>query len=249
MARASRPCRVTHVLWCMSGSRTRSGGENVPSIPGTCAKRSFTYLIRGPLHNAVTISQIVKTIGSTSIRHRTDPNVWDRCLINVDLILLLEWNLILDISIVVAIVFRRGVKGSLCLWPQLMRDGVWFSLLGQFHNSDVMISTIASQITAVSIICSFVCSGAGQRKPQSSTSLAFVRGNHQWPVDSPHKGPVTRKMFPFHDGIMFAHWPWFVVCCLVVTVLSISWASCQIRKIEGYTCTGNAGNAFPATAS
>ena len=33
------------------------------------------------------------------------------------------------------------------------------------------------------------------RKHQSSTSLAFVRGIHQWPVNSPHKRPVTRKIF------------------------------------------------------
>ena len=33
-------------------------------------------------------------------------------------------------------------------------------------------------------------------------SLAFVRGIHRWPVNSPHKGPVTRKMFPFDDVIM-----------------------------------------------
>ena len=56
---------------------------------------------------------------------------------------------------------------------------------------------MASQITGVSIICSTVFSGAGQRKHQSSAWLAFVRGIHRWPVDSPHKGPVTRKMFPF----------------------------------------------------
>ena len=45
-------------------------------------------------------------------------------------------------------------------------------------------------------------SGADQRKHQSSASLAFVRGIHRWPVNSPHKGPVTRKMFPFDDVIM-----------------------------------------------
>ena len=48
-----------------------------------------------------------------------------------------------------------------------------------------------------------VCSGADQRKHQSSASLAFVRGIHRWPVDSPQKGPVTRKMFPFDDVIIF----------------------------------------------
>ena len=40
------------------------------------------------------------------------------------------------------------------------------------------------------------------RKHQSSASLSFVRGIHRWSVNSPHKGPVTRKMFPFDDVIM-----------------------------------------------
>ena len=31
----------------------------------------------------------------------------------------------------------------------------------------------------------------------------FVRGIHRWPVDSPHKGAVTRKKFPRHDIIVF----------------------------------------------
>ena len=43
---------------------------------------------------------------------------------------------------------------------------------------------------------------AGKRKHQSSASLAFVRGIHRSPADSHHKGPVTRKMFPFDDVIM-----------------------------------------------
>ena len=32
--------------------------------------------------------------------------------------------------------------------------------------------------------------------------LPFVWEIHRWPVNSPHKGPVTRKMFPFEDVIM-----------------------------------------------
>ena len=39
---------VTSVSWCMSGSLTRGGGENVPGIPGACATRYFVYLARGP---------------------------------------------------------------------------------------------------------------------------------------------------------------------------------------------------------
>ena len=49
---------------------------------------------------------------------------------------------------------------------------------------------------------SSVYSGADQRKHQSSTSLAFVRGIHRWPVNSPRRGPVTRKMFLFDHVIM-----------------------------------------------
>ena len=40
------------------------------------------------------------------------------------------------------------------------------------------------------------------KKNQSSASLAFVRGIHRGPGNSPHKWPVTRKMFPFDDVIM-----------------------------------------------
>ena len=70
------------------------------------------------------------------------------------------------------------------------------------HYNDVIMSTIASQITSLTIVYSTVYSGVDQRKHQSFASLAFVRGIHRGPVNSPHKGPVTRKMFPFHDVIM-----------------------------------------------
>ena len=71
------------------------------------------------------------------------------------------------------------------------------------HNySDVIMSAMTSQITSFSIVCWTICSDTDQRKHQSSASLAFVRGIHQWPVNSPHRGPVTRKMFPFDDVIM-----------------------------------------------
>ena len=72
------------------------------------------------------------------------------------------------------------------------------------HYNDVTMDSIASQITSITIVYSAVCSGADQRKHQSSASLAFVRGIHRGPVDSPHKWPVTRKMFPFDDVI----WKW-----------------------------------------
>ena len=73
----------------------------------------------------------------------------------------------------------------------------WFT-----HYSDVRIGAIASQITSLTIVYSIVYLSADQRKHQSSALLAFLRGIHRRPVNSPHKGPVTRKMFPFDDVIM-----------------------------------------------
>ena len=66
-------------------------------------------------------------------------------------------------------------------------------------------SAMVSQITSLTIVYSTVYSGADQRRHQSSASLAFVRGIHRWPVNSPHKGPVTRKMFPFDDVIVISN--------------------------------------------
>ena len=40
------------------------------------------------------------------------------------------------------------------------------------------------------------------KKTSNSASLAFVWGIHRGPVNSPHKWPVTRKMFPFDNVIM-----------------------------------------------
>ena len=59
-----------------------------------------------------------------------------------------------------------------------------------------MMGAMASQITSLTIVYSTVYSGVGQRKHQSSASLAFVRGIHKW--------PITRKMFPFDDVIMIS---------------------------------------------
>ena len=75
-------------------------------------------------------------------------------------------------------------------------------------------SAMGSQITSLMIVYSTVYSGADKRKHQSSVSLAFVRGIHRWPVHSPYKGPITRKMFPFDDVIMAKS-----ICrCLVISI-------------------------------
>ena len=70
-----------------------------------------------------------------------------------------------------------------------------------------------SQITSFTIVYSTLYSGTDQRKHQSSASLAIVR----WLVNSPHKWPVTREMFPFDDVFM----------CNIGKVLYHNWPSCS----------------------
>ena len=74
---------------------------------------------------------------------------------------------------------------------------------------------MASHITGVSVVYSIIYSGSDQRKHQSSRSLVFVRGIHRWPVDSPHKGPITQKIFPFDDAIRVVYR--IPMCCLTKT--------------------------------
>ena len=68
-------------------------------------------------------------------------------------------------------------------------------------------SAIAAHITSLTILYSTVYPGADQSKHQSSASLAFVWGIHRGPVNSPHKWPVTRKMFPFDDK----SWQFYII--------------------------------------
>ena len=74
------------------------------------------------------------------------------------------------------------------------------------HYYDVIMGVMASQITSLTIVSSTVHSGV-DKKNQSSASLAFVRGIHRGPMISPHKGPVTRKMFTFDDVLMWCFFP------------------------------------------
>ena len=92
--------------------------------------------------------------------------------------------------------FCRSISSSIseCVWS--IYSILWL------HYSDVIMNMMASRITSLTIIYSTLYSGADERKYQSSASLAFVWGIHLWPVNSPHKWSVTRKMFPFDDVIM-----------------------------------------------
>ena len=80
-----------------------------------------------------------------------------------------------------------------------------------FHYSDVIMSVMVSPITGISIVYPPVCSDIDQSKHQSCTSLVFVREIHWWPLNSPHKGPITQKMFPFDDVIIFNENVWISI--------------------------------------
>ena len=69
-------------------------------------------------------------------------------------------------------------------------------------------------------------------------SLAFVRRIHRWPVNSPHKGPVTRKMFPFDDAVNWRvktkqpHWNNGLNYILSITTFSAVHCSHGINNTE-----------------
>ena len=78
------------------------------------------------------------------------------------------------------------------------------AVTNNIQYNDIIMTTMASQITSLAVVYSTVYSDADQRKHQSSASLALC-GNSPGPVNSPHKGPVTRKKFPFDDVIILTY--------------------------------------------
>ena len=107
------------------------------------------------------------------------------------------------------------------------------SVVKVMHYYYVIMSAVASQITSPTSVYSTVYSGVDQRKHQSSVSLAFVRGIHRWPLNSPQKGQVTRKMYPFDDVIMVPryseHWQsvhvWYIFNLNLLTSVWHYWIS------------------------
>ena len=86
--------------------------------------------------------------------------------------------------------------------PNLTRSVyILMMTLQSIHYDDVIMGAI---ITSLTIVYSTVYSDEDKRKHQSFASLTFVWG----PANSPHTWPVTRKMFPF-DNVMM--WPIYIL--------------------------------------
>ena len=81
-------------------------------------------------------------------------------------------------------------------------------------------------------VYSTVHSGADQRKHRSSASVAFVRGSPRWPVNFPHKWPVTRKMFSFDDDTMLYELvnPSNATGLQIISILAIQMTNLITRK-------------------
>ena len=109
----------------------------------------------------------------------------------------------------VAYMYNSGIKNFI----RKVCDGRIYTLMRLVNPLQWCHNGIASQITSLTIVYSTVYSGADQRKQHNSASLAFVRGIHRWPVNSPHKWPVTWKMFPFDDIITLysIRVPWWLL--------------------------------------
>ena len=98
-------------------------------------------------------------------------------------------------------------QNAIQLWARIML----YHINTDDHYNDVIMGAIAFQITSLAIVYLTVYSDADRGKPQSSAPLDFVRGIRRWPVNSPHKWPVTRKMFPFVDVIMCVGIPQYLL--------------------------------------
>ena len=107
---------------------------------------------------------------------------------------------------------------SLLLWCHNWRYGAWN------HQPHVVYSTVYS---------------GTDEKNQSSASLAFVRGIHRWPANSPHKGPVTRKCFHLMTSSCeaFVLLSWLVTACnnFIGNMFCI-WILLAIQHLNGCNC-------------
>ena len=79
------------------------------------------------------------------------------------------------------------------------------------HYNYVIMSAMASQVTSLTVVYSTVYSRRRSKKTSKLCVTGPCTGNspvtgewiHRWPANSQHKGPVTRKIFPIDDVIMY----------------------------------------------
>ena len=104
------------------------------------------------------------------------------------------------------------------------------------HYDDVIMTTIASQITSLTIVYSTVYSDADQSKHQSSASLAFVWGIHRDRWIPRTKGQLRGKCFHLmtsswkHFMMVLHPYQQFITICPYLLCQSLLCVSCMLGK-------------------
>ena len=87
-----------------------------------------------------------------------------------------------------------------------------------WHYSDVIMSPMASQITGPTVVYSTFMFSCRWKKISKLCVTGLCGRIHRWPVNSPLKGPVTRKMF----HLMTSSWNFIDTLFLLTNVSLIS---------------------------
>ena len=76
---------VTHVPLCMSGSLTRSDGENVPGIPGACATCNFCVTGKRPIALPIPDAgkHVMYSLVANTINHQRPNGIWSKVYVYV----------------------------------------------------------------------------------------------------------------------------------------------------------------------
>ena len=98
------------------------------------------------------------------------------------------------LSVCVALFGNRGTQCH--RWPHEFAASILL------HYINVIMTTMASQITSLTGCLLNLLFGPRSKKTSKLRVTGLCVGNSPGSVNSPHKGPVTRKMFPFDDVIM-----------------------------------------------
>ena len=194
-----------HSRGCIWICRPQNGGQFVSA---SMRQITFPFITTNHIHSSHDVLRTPRLLVNMVVCVCMVALLITHLLINIEMALISMYTQTWDCGRIWLV--RKWVHASTTCFPKYIWSHALmfqsFSLVTNnmttVHYSDVMISAMVPQTTGVSIVYWTVCSSADQRKHQSSTSLIFVRGIHRWSVNFPHKGPVTRNMFPFDDVIM-----------------------------------------------
>ena len=128
-----------------------------------------------------------------------------------------EWALLVPLKSILTIQYALIWNGR---YPSCVGNTPCYVNKGNVVHADAIVpcvhynDVIMSMITSLTIVSSTVYSMRRSKKTSKLRVTGFLRGIHRYPGSSPHKGPVTWKVFPFDDVIMsMVHQkPWYWVC-------------------------------------